>query len=260
MQSDGVKTNQSLGKALQIMEYLADQGEPSRLNDIADALDMPSSTILRFLNAMMDAGYVRKDRQSSRYSMTLKITAIGQKVHARFSLSRTLAPYLRETSMLLSESASLCIEEDRQVVYIDVVEGPEKTLQTLQRIGRVAPMYCTGTGKILLLEHSREEIDDYLATRHFTAYTSHTITNAEGILRELEVVRNRGYAFDAEECEVGVKCIAVPIRDFSGRTVASMSISAPVSRLDESRQSRAIETLLDTSVRASIELGWQKPS
>ena len=258
MQSEGVKTNQSLGKALQIMEFLADESEPARLNDIAEALDIPASTVLRFLNALMDSGYVRKDRDSSRYLMTLKIADIGRKVHAKFSVRRTLYPYLKEIGARLGESTSLCIEEGGKVVYIDVIEGPAKTLQTLQRIGKVAPMYCTGTGKILLLDHSPEEIDAYLARQELVAYTDKTITDIPSLRIELDRVRERGYAFDAEECEVGVRCIAVPIRDFSGRTIASMSISAPVSRLDETRQERAIATLLEVSRGASIDLGWRE--
>ncbi len=257
MQSEGVKKNQSLGKALQIFEVLAEHAAPLRLQELAQALHMPESTVLRFLNTMIEYGYVAKDRQTSKYGLTLKLAQLGSLVHANYPYQKILHPYLEEVSRILREPVSLSVEQDRSVVYVDTVDGPDHMLRTLQRIGKVAPMHSTGAGKILLSNYPENVLEEYVDSKGLPAYTEKTITRLEDFFAELETVRQRGYAYDNEECEVGVKCVAFPVKDFSGRNVAAISVSAPISRLDSAKEKQVIAVLQDVSGRASRELGWE---
>ena len=238
MQSEGVKKNQSLGKALQIFEVLAQQAAPMRLQELARELNMPDSTLLRFLNTMIDYGYVAREPDTSRYGLTLKLAQLGSRVQSNY-------PYLEEVSRKLQEPVSLCVEQNGSVVYIDTVDGPDHMLRTLQRIGKVAPMHSTGAGKVLLQNYSTNSLEEYVATRGLPAFTEKTITRAEVFYNELEEVKQRGYAYDNEECEVGVRCIAFPIKDFSGKNIATVSISAPVTRLDAAKEAKVIAVLRD---------------
>ena len=260
MQSEGVKKNQSLGKALQIIEVLARKTSPMRLQDLALELNMPESTLLRFLNTMIDYGYVFKEQETSRYSLTLKVAELGSQVQSNYPYQKVIHPYLEEVSRELQEPVSLCVEQDGSVVYIDTVDGPDHMLRTLQRIGKVAPMHSTGAGKVLLQNYSSTALRNFVEERGLPAFTAETITSPEQFFEEIEAVQHRGYAFDNEECEVGVRCVAFPIKDFSGKNVAAISISAPVTRLDVAKERKVISVLRDVSTRVSEELGWKTGS
>ncbi len=256
MQSEGVKKNQSLGKALQIFEVLAQQASPMRLQELARELNMPDSTLLRFLNTMIDYGYVSKEQETLRYSLTLKLAQLGSRVQANYPYQKIIHPYLEELSRRLQEPVSLCVEQNGNVVYIDTVDGPDHMLRTLQRIGKVAPMHSTGAGKVLLQNYSSNALRDYVEAKGLPPFTEATITNAEEFFDEIETVQQRGFAFDNEECEVGVRCIAFPIKDFSGKNMAAVSISAPVTRLNTAKEEEVITVLREVSSRISEELGW----
>ncbi len=257
MQSEGVKKNQSLGKALQIFEVLAQQAAPMRLQELARKLNMPDSTLLRFLNTMIDYGYVAKETETARYGLTLKLAQLGSRVQSNYPYQKAIHPFLEEVSRELQEPVSLCVEQEGSVVYIDTVDGPDHMLRTLQRIGKVAPMHSTGAGKVLLQNYSHNSLEEYVETRGLPAFTEQTITTTEMFFNELEAVKQRGFAYDNEECEVGVRCVAFPIKDFSGKNVAAISISAPVTRLAAEKEAQVITVLRDVSTRISEELGWK---
>lgn len=254
--SAGIKKNQSLRKALQILEGMTRIKTPARLQDIAKSLSMPQSTLLRFLNTFIDFGYVGQDPDSSCYYLTLKLTELGSRTKSNFPFQDSLVKYVKQVSEAFNESASLCIEQDMQMLYIAIEEGPGRILHTLHRIGHIAPMHATGVGKLHLLNYSDEQLAELEKKRGLQKYTGHTITTLEALKKELVIVRKNGYALDNEECEEGVRCIAAPVRNFQGEVAAGISISAPVTRLDKQKQSEIIAFLKEISLKASMEMGW----
>ena len=256
--SEGIKKNQSLRKALQILEGMTNIPSPARLQDIARSLKMPQSTLLRFLNTFIDFGYVNQDQDTSCYYLTLKLAEIGSRVRDSFPFQNSLAKYVRQLAQQFDESASLCIEHDMQMVYVVTQDSPSRMLRTLHRIGRIAPMHATGVGKVFLLNYSDKKLDELMEKFGFPAYTSHTITSMDSLKREIAQVQKQGYALDNEECEEGVFCIAVPVRNFSGEVVAAISLSAPATRLDKQRTEQIIQYLKNIGEEASKELGYAK--
>jgi len=256
MPGTSVKKNQSIAKAFKIIELMSDLRRQLKLQELSEYLKMPPSTVLRYLSSLMDLGYISQEKDTGRYFLTLKIANIGSKVKAFFPYREVLKPYLSLISTELDEASSLCVEEDMNVIYIETKEGPSLMLQALQRIGRIAPMYNTGTGKNLLLNYSQEEIIQFFSERNFIKFTENTIITIDELLKELENVRTQGYALDNEECEVGVCCIAGPVRDFSGKIVASLSVSMPTQRIQMKRE-RAIKIILKYCGEASRVLGWR---
>jgi DNA-binding IclR family transcriptional regulator len=255
--SEGIKKNQSLRKALQILEGMTKIHTPARLQDIAKSIKMPQSTLLRFLNTFIDFGYVSQDPGTSCYYLTLKLAEIGSRAKDNFPFQNSLTKYVKQIARKFNESSSFAIEHDMQMVYVSTEEGPSRMLQTLQRIGHIAPMHATGVGKLHLLNYSEAKLQELEEKFGFPKYTEHTITSMDALKKELLVVRKQNYAMDNEECEVGVRCIAVPVRNFSGEVVAGISLSAPVTRLDKQRIEEIIAYLKDISVHASRELGWE---
>jgi DNA-binding IclR family transcriptional regulator len=256
--SAGIKKNQSLRKALQILEGMTRIKTPARLQDIAKSLVMPQSTLLRFLNTFIDFGYVGQDPDTSCYYLTLKLTELGSRARGNFPFQSSLSKYVKQASEAFHESASLCIEQDMQMLYIATEEGPGRMLQTLHRIGHIAPMHATGVGKLHLLNYSDAELLELEKTRGLPKYTPNTLTDLVSLKKELASVRKQGYAMDNEECEAGVRCIAVPVRNFENRVVAGISVSAPVTRLDKKKTEDIIRFLKDISIRASGEMGWEE--
>ena len=255
--SEGIKKNQSLRKALQILEGMTRIPSPARLQDIASSLKIPQSTLLRFLNTFIDYGYVNQDQDTSCYYLTLKLAEIGSRVKDSFPFQTSLTKYVKQVAHDFNESASLSIENNMQMVYIVTQDSPSRTLQTLTRIGRIAPMHATGVGKIHLLNYSDAQFEELAEKFGLAKYTENTFTDLVSLKAEIGRIRKQGYAIDNEECEEGVKCIAVPVKNFSGQVAAAISLSAPITRLDKERTEQISQYLKKTGIEASRELGWE---
>ena len=248
--SEGIKKNQSLRKALHILEGMTRIPNPARLQDIAHNLKMPQSTLLRFLNTYIDFGYVDQDPATSCYYLTLKLTGLGFRAKDHFPFQSSLSKYVKRISARFNESASLCVEHDMQMIYIATEEGPDRMLKTLQRIGRVAPMHATGVGKLHLMNYSDAQLAALEEKRGFPRYTEYTITDLSRLKQEIGKIREQGYALDNEECENGVQCVAVPVWDYTNQVVAGISLSAPMTRLEARKIEEIIRCLKEISLKA----------
>ncbi len=225
--------NQSAEKTMRIIEFLAECRRPMRLLDIAANLELNTSTTLRFINTLAALGYVGQEPATSKYFLTYRICSISNKIYSKTGLRDIVSPYLKELAVKARESVCLAVEQNRQVVYIDVADGPDQMVKGMQRIGNIAPLHCTGIGKLLLLNYTENELEELIAEKGLIKYTEHTITTKEKLLKELEQVKKAGYAFDNEECELGARCVAFPIYDFTQKIIAGFSITGPVNRITE---------------------------
>ena len=252
------KRNQSIAKALQIIEAMAASDGPMRLQDIGKTVRLPASTVLRFLKTLADHDYVEQNPDTLQYFLTLKLCAVADQIKRQVKIRDIVHPHLLSLSRRLGESTSLAVERDMLVVYIDVVEGPDHMLQTLQRIGKIAPMNTTGVGKALLLDASPDEIEALVKSRGLPKPTSRTISTKKALIAELNATRARGYAIDDEECELGVRCVAVPLRNYSGTVVAAMSTSGPIARMTPNRIKKIGMQFIAAAATISRQLGYQE--
>ncbi len=200
MLQKSAKLNQSVEKVLQIIETMAQSREPLRLQDISMKVKMPSSTTLRLINTLMNCGYANQDPNTLRYTLSLKFMEIGSLVSSQLNIRDIAHPYLVELSKKCKESVCLAIEQNMEVVYIDVIDGPDGMLKITQRIGKIAPIHSTGVGKLMLLNYDSSQIEHMIKTKGMAALTPNTITTKQGLLNELKKIRNQGYALDNEEC------------------------------------------------------------
>ncbi|MDR1764740.1 MAG: IclR family transcriptional regulator [Lachnospiraceae bacterium] len=249
--------NQSSDKLLKLIEYLATQGEPLRLIDIAKALGMHSSTALRFLTTLARSGYVAQDTATSKYYLTYKLCALGLQVRNHRQLPTTAAPYIEEIARTVGETACLAISQNDQVVYIDVAVAPGQIVKAMQRIGNIAPMHCTGIGKVLLSRQTDDEVLDFAARAGLPRFTDKTITTSWGLKQELDTVRGQGYAIDDEECELGSRCIALPIFDYSGKAIAGFSVTGPSLRINDAFMKKWLPYLRGMSTELSRLMGHE---
>lgn len=235
MPSKLAKANHSVEKSFQIIEEMAAERQPMRLQDIAQKTGIPSSTALRMLTTLMSLGYVSQDTATLRYYLSLKFAYLGNCVTSQLSIRDIAHPVLIALSKACGESVCLAQEQNREVVYIDISDGPDNMLKITQYIGKRAPLHCTGVGKIMLLNYTEDQIRGIAEEKGMQALTKNTITSLDTLIREVDAIRERGYALDDEECELGARCIAVGVTDYTGKIVAGISMSGPISRMTVKR-------------------------
>lgn len=253
------KRNQSVEKTMKLVEIMASHNEPMKLQDISMEADIPVSTVLRMLNTLLEMGYVNQNEDTLRYSLSLKFAYIGELVKRQVNITQIAHPKLIDLSNAVGECCCLAVEDESEILYLDFFSNQANNiLTTTQRIGKRAPMYCTGIGKLLLTNYSEEELSVYVKNTQLIPYTSNTLTSLAQISLELEKVKAQGYAIDDEECDQGAKCIAAPIYDYSGKIIAGISVTAPSVRFKEERTAVILPVLLRIAEEISRTLGYSE--
>lgn len=255
-QNKGAKANMSAEKMLTIIEYLAAQKEPVRLLDMSKALGINVSTVSRFTTTLVNCGYAAQEEETARYYLTYKICAVANMVSAHTDIRDIARPYMRQLTEIFNESACLAVEQNMKVVYIEVMEGPGQMVRSMQRIGNVAPMHCTGIGKLLLLNYTEGELDRLIELEGLIRFTEYTLTSKVQLVEELRTIREQGYAFDNEECEVGARCVAFPVYDSQGKVIAGISVTGPTNRLTDEFINARIHYFRDIAREVSLKMGY----
>lgn len=250
-------SNQSIVKAFALIELMASVPGAMRLQSIAQQSGIPASTALRMLNTLRRLGYVSQDPESGLYGLTLKFSKISESVASKFDLRGIIHPHLVSLSQICGESSCLAIDQDMSVVYIDVVSGQDSMIKTMQYIGKSAPMHCTGVGKLMLCDYNEEQLDEYIRTKQLLPFTPNTITSRKQLLAELEQVRRNGYALDDEECELGARCIAAPVLNYNGKTIACISVSGPTIRMQPPQMEKLKPLIVEVAAGISRELSYE---
>lgn len=256
-QKSGTQPNQSAEKMLVILEYMASQREPVRLLDISRSLGINVSTVLRFLTALVNRGYAAQEEDSTKYYLTYRICALANQVSSHMDIRSIARPCMDQLSQMFGEAVCLGIENNRRVVYIENVDGSGQLLHTTQRIGSIAPMHCTGIGKLLLLNYSDSELEQLIEIEGLRRCTDHTLTSKWQLEEELARIRGQGVAYDNEECELGIRCLACPIYNSQGRVIAGISVTGPAGRLTDEFIAPRLEGFKRLAEEISLKLGYQ---
>ncbi|MEV5409505.1 IclR family transcriptional regulator [Thermopolyspora sp. NPDC052614] len=215
---------QSVDRALDVLEALAGHGGEAGLSEIAATTGLPYGTIHRLLRTLLARGYVRQE-SDRRYALGGALVRLGGAAEGMVGV--WARPYLARMVELSGETANLAVLEGDFVVYVAQVPSPRR-LRMFAEVGRRVPAHSTAVGKVLLAD--RADAAAILERTGMPRRTDQTITSVEGMLAELEAVREQGYALDLGEEETGVHCLAVPVHD-GDRVVASMSVSGPSDRI-----------------------------
>ncbi|CAN5750423.1 allantoin degradation transcriptional regulator AllR [soil metagenome] len=222
---------QSLVRAFDLLELMADSGGDAGLSELSDASGIPLGTIHRLMRTLVQRGYARQER-SRRYALGPRLIRLGETASRLLGL--WARPYLTQLVDLTGETANLALREGDEVVY--VAQVPSKhSMRMFTEVGRRVPLHTSGVGKAILAQLPSEEVDAILSRSDLPALTDRTITQAGVLHEQLEIVRDKGYAADVGEYEVGVSCVAVPLP--GAFALAALSVSGPAARLTpETRQ------------------------
>lgn len=235
------------------IEYLAASG-PMGLLELSSELDLNKTTVHRILNSLICMDYVKQDPVTLKYSLTFKFCGISNQILSQNSFSTLAHPHIRSLAEQTGETVHLVQLEGNHAVYIDKVES-QNNVRLVSMVGKSIPLYCSGVGKALLADMSDERIKEIWENSDIRSFTDHTITDYEELCRRIEQIRECGYAFDDEENELGVRCIAVSLKDFYGKSAYAISISSPTGRLDDERVQLFQKLILETKKNIQTEAG-----
>lgn len=247
---------QSLERAFGLLEQLARNPGGMLLMELSAATGLHKSTVHRLLATMISLGYVKKDDSTSRYRLTLRLFELSGRVVDNIDAVEAAKPYLEQLRNATQEAVHLVVRDGVDIVYVHKVDSRHGAIRMFSRIGMRRPMYCTAVGKSILASMSDSEVRRVWDKSEIRRYTEHTIVDLNSLYHELDEVRRCGYALDNEENELGVRCIAVAVLDYTGQSRTAFSISAPIARMDDARIAELAKQALETRAALSAELGY----
>src|SRR5215475_9378134 len=246
----------SLAKALRILDALGERPGGLGITDLSAALGAPKSTVHRLVATLESCGYVVFDPPTARYVLGSRLAKLGEQLSYQSPLLTFGVATLEELTHKCKEASHLAILEGTEVVYVSREESKDPVRISFG-MGHRAPAHCTALGKALLAGLTDAEIRMlYKNVRRLDRLTPHTRTSLDDLLKELALIRKEGIACDNEEYMAGLRCIAAPVRDFSARIVAAMSLSMFKHRMTSERKRFFRDILQRASSDFSEKLGY----
>ena len=250
---DTVRTVSKAFKILEILSFNPGQG----VSDLARSLSSQKSTVFRLLNTLKEEGFVVQDKETEKYSLSLKLFSLGANTVNKLDVTQAAQSVINRLSQESAETIHLCTIDNDQIVYLQKIES-RHSLQVIMmsRIGQSTPFYCTGVGKVLMAHQPEERIQRYLRDNTLTRFTGNTIVDKDALKAELNAVRIRGYAYDNEEHELGVRCVAAPIFNQAGAIIAALSVSGPTVRILDDKLVEIRELVTMAAGEISAKMGY----
>ncbi|WP_078059112.1 DNA-binding transcriptional regulator KdgR [Tropicimonas marinistellae] len=244
-------------KVFSVLETLV-QEKRAGLAELAQGAMTSKTTAHRLLQTMVDLGYVEQEPETEKYLLTLKLFSLGARsLQGQADILRVADPVMGKLSRATGESINLGVLDGHEnfVTYIHKFDSAY-SLAMQSTLGYRNPLHSTSLGKALLAWRDEFEIEDRLRTMQFVKLAPNTITDPDTLQAQLQTVRAQGYAEEIEESEAGVRCMATPILDHLGRSVAAISISFPLFRFEESKKPEYTTLLRECGDEASRALGY----
>ncbi|MDO6727022.1 MAG: IclR family transcriptional regulator [Cognatishimia sp.] len=254
------KKDGTVGKALEILDLVAEVGRPVRFSELLVTSQHPKATLYRFLQTLTNQGMLSYDEEKQTYAMGLRLVRLAHSAWQNSSLAPVAADILDQLEKEIGETIHLAQMENGQVLFVDKRRS-SVLFETLAQTGRVAPAHCTGVGKVILAYMSAERLERALRQQAFVPYTATTHRDRESLIKEFEEIRSAGFAFDREEHEQGIISIAAPILLNNGRVVGSISVATSTTRFTL----KDLEAFKPALLNATQKIGdaattWQFPS
>lgn len=249
---------QAVSHALDLLEQFHDDVDELGVTELSKRLKLHKNNVFRLLATLESRGYIEQNKATENYRLGLKALELGQTFIKQMGLLRQAKPILEQMVEESNETSYVAIYKENHIVYLDVVET-NLTVRVVSRVGYRLPAYCTAAGKIHMAFMTEEELDELITKMNFIQHTPTTISNPDTLRKELDKVREQGYAFDDEEMDPGVRCIAAPIRDYTRRIVGAISVSGPTMRVSNARiESELVPLVLKASQELSTRLGFPR--
>ena len=245
---------QSLGRAFSILEEVARHREGIGLAELSKLVGLHNSTTFHLAKTMVSLGYMRQERDSKRYRVGRPLFALAASALDEIEMVNLATPILEDLSRESGESGHFAVRMGDSVVVIARTSGAG-AFQLTDRVGVVRPAHCTALGKIILASLRPDQLKRFLERVDLKPSTAKSITDPSALLREITEIRRNAIAFDDGEFNAEVRCVAVPVYNFTGEVIGALGISGPIWRMtDQVLQSRA-RLVQNAAKRLSAEFG-----
>jgi DNA-binding IclR family transcriptional regulator len=242
----------SLAKGLRVLELLADSVEMTA-SRVALHLNTSRAASHRFLTTLRDLGYVEKTERGS-FRLTFKVLELGMKKLDGFEIRHTAHPFMQEIALAFGETVNLGHLDGSAIVHLDKINSTE-ILRLDVGMGAAAPAYCTALGKAILAFLPDRDLDAYLGTVPLVSMSPKTIVAPENLKADIAKIKRRGYAVDNEELCLGLRCVAAPIFDYTGRPNYALSVSGPTQRMTKKKINAIQSKLVPLCRQLSRQIG-----
>jgi IclR family KDG regulon transcriptional repressor len=250
---------QTIERASSILDILGQSPYGIAVRELSSRIKLPKATTHRLLSSLSYFGYVRQDARTRDYFLGFKLVELGQLLLDQLDLRKEAEPFLRELAEKTRETVHMVFLDRNEIVYIDKVETEQHTsgLKMASRVGLRNPVHSCAVGKVLLAGLSEEVLEHFVKGIDLSKRTENTIIDPIQLKEHLKLVRKQGFAVDDEENEKGIRCVAAPIFNETGKVVSAISISGPAFRVTKKVvQDDLKKEVMETALKISQRLGW----
>jgi IclR family acetate operon transcriptional repressor len=250
---------QSVDRALQILETLAEDDNGYRLSDLAVRTGLSTSTAHRLLTTLEKRRFVQFDQTSSKWHVGAQSFAVGATFTRRRNFVAQAIPYLRKLRDQTRETANLAVVDDETLMLLVRLESREITRSVTKVGGRVA-MVASGIGKAVLATYGDADVAAIIHRHGMPQLTAKSIVRAGELFKELQAIRRQGYAVDDEEARIGLRCVASVVYNDCAEPLAAVSISGLTSRVTDARLPEFGRAVREAAAELTLALGGVMPS
>jgi IclR family KDG regulon transcriptional repressor len=252
---------QTIERTSLILDILGQSPQGISIRDLSEKIRLPKGTTHRLISSLAYFGYARQDSKTRNYSLGLKLVELGNLLLNQLDLRKEAEPSLRDLAERTKETVHMVFLDRGEIVYIDKVELDHNPsgLRMASRVGLRNPAHSSAVGKVLLSHLPEEELNLLIKEKGLPKRTENTITDLIQLKDHLKAVRTQGYAVDDEENERGIRCVAAPVYNETGRAVAAISISGPAFRITKKVIQEILKKeVMETAFRISQRLGFRE--
>jgi DNA-binding IclR family transcriptional regulator len=245
---------QVIERMMSLLEVLADTPEPASLKLLAQSTGLHPSTAHRILAAMTFSHLVER-QETGTYALGIRLLELGNIVKSRINIREIALPFMQSLHEAIGEAINLGIRHEDEIIYAERTSSGRSLVRVVYLVGGRAPLHLTSVGKLFLAADSVADVRAYAKRTGLPGKTPHSLTNLGALEKELDKIRRHDLSYDNEEAELGLRCVAAPIRNDEGMIVAGLSISAPTDR----HNPEWVAQIKSTADAISHALGYCKP-
>lgn len=249
----------TVAKALAVMDQIAAFGRPVRFAELLDQSTFPKATLYRFVQVLTKQGMLHFDPERQTYAPGLRLVRLAHAAWQTSALAPVARPQVDALSQAVGETVHVAQLDGAQVLYVDK-RNALKPVEMYSAAGKVGPAYCTGVGKAMMAHLPEDRLADVIAQQSFHRFTDKTLTSDTALRTELARIRTRGFAWDDEEHEPGIICIAHPILTRAGRVLGAVSITSTTAQQPLRELEKHLPRLRAAAERIAVEAqDWRFP-
>jgi IclR family transcriptional regulator, KDG regulon repressor len=243
----------SVATAVRLMKAFSEEQVEIGISELARRLGVAKSTVHRLAVTLVADGMLERNPDSGKYRLGIALFRLGSLVRRRMILSNEARPLLRELREKVNETVHLAVLDGNEIMYVYNLESTQ-AIRMRSDVGVRKPAYCTAEGQAILA-FQPSEVVERVVRQGLPARTPQTITDAAELRKVLDGIRQRGCAIENEESEIGMRCVAAPLRNDTGEVVAAIGLAGPVSRLSKKALTAFIPHVIETAAAISARLG-----